>query len=741
MPWLKNKARVIIPVLLISGMLYCKVSSAYYGLGITTTYVLDKSQYPVLLKKYKPDNIYALYSGPAGLREDTITNYKKFVQVFPYVKGFRLIFKTEDHIDSAWQFDMNFRITDKAYNLDNGLLKIIAYDSTSKITDQFVYDYGEKLKEPTRGRPAYGIKDRGLPWLLRQYKVYDSYDRNNYAVGNVWMLSVGIDDYGPTQYATCKTDASSYVDFFKRQYIKDKSYAVFGTMFHEYVLLDGEATKEAILSALQDITAKAGYNDYFIFNFSGCSNEIKNDPVNGGTNFFPYDVVVNSQSGSGAGLGNRHKTDTTNPYKKCIPLRVLQEYIQLIPANNQLFISEAGPSGKFKTEFIKTLMQNSSEVAGILNKNRVIIVPNDFGYENVNCLDKLIRKGPINYYITSLDTSLNIYDIFKGGKTAEELAFSIKNKSYTCKSFDFSYFDIFFEKKFLQEYNEIFGEASSATRGLKKERSKEIEKAISSLTGRHYALVVGMDTYKGEGWNNLSNPVKDAQAVAEELANSYGFDVQFLANKPMDTIYKALMEYYRIAKPNDQLVIYFAGHGDVDEEVLSDGFIVCTDSKSVQQDPVRNTYIPYDKLKRMLNNIPAKQVLVLLDVCHGGTFDANAFTDTKREGGLENISNRNVLQFLKDKLPLRTRKFLSSVGSEPAFDGKAGRHSPFANLLLQVLRARGNGSNGIVTLTDINAVLQTASLNETATLKISPHMADFGTVDAFSEFIFIPIEK
>ena len=261
------------------------------------------------------------------------------------------------------------------------------------------------------------------------------------------------------------------------------------------------------------------------------------------------------------------------------------------------------------------------------------------------------------------------------------------------------------------------------------------------MTAKKYALVVGTDNYKGKGWNKLSNPIKDARAVADELYNSYGFDVQLMEDKPIDSIYKAIREYYRIAEPNDQLVVYFAGHGDVDNELLDDGFIVCTDSKSIDDDPVRNTYIPYTKLQKMLNNIPARQVLVLLDVCHGGTFDAKAFDNVKRETSTASISNKNVLQFLKDKLPLRTRKFLSSVGSEPAFDGKAGRHSPFANLLLQVLRARGEGTNGIVTLGDINAVLQTASLNETATLKISPHMADFGNTDAFSEFIFIPLEK
>jgi hypothetical protein len=58
-----------------------------------------------------------------------------------------------------------------------------------------------------------------------------------------------------------------------------------------------------------------------------------------------------------------------------------------------------------------------------------------------------------------------------------------------------------------------------------------------------------------------------------------------------------------------------------------------------------------------------------------------------------------------------------------------------------VLRARGNNSNGIVTLTSIFSVLQTASMNETATLKISPQRDGFGKDNPESDFILIPVEK
>lgn len=719
--------------LFLAGMLVSKNSSATPGIGEENVFVLDKSQFPQSLKKHNPAVIYILYYGTPVLskfegvifRGDTITNYKKFTDSLGHTqKGFRLIFGSNDKIDSVWQTNNKYIITDKAYNTGEGLLRIMAYNEAGRVVDEFVFDYLRKfsISERTRAKKV-------LPMLLRQYAVYDQTDRNKYSVKAVWALSVGIDKYmgnNSLQFDACESDAISYNSFFSNQYSRYLGMNEKVSSYHGYLLTGANATKDAILNALKDISLKASANDYFIFNFSGYSDVFSIDSANFSTYFFPYD----SEGYSKEALQQKNSL-ATGTVNKLVSLKTLQEYIQLIPARNQLFITEAGPSDKFRPEFIRTLMQSSPLVASLLNKNRIIMVPNKIGLEK-RFNEKI--KGYINHFITSIDTSINIYNIFSENAKQDEVTYAIENNKENWK-----YFDIFFEKEFLKLYRDIFGDTEEATRGLKI-RPKELQQAISDLTAKKYALIVGTDNYKGKGWNKLSNPIKDARAVADELSNSYGFDVQLLEDKPMDSIYKAIREYYRIAQPNDQLVVYFAGHGDVDNELLDDGFIVCTDSRSINDDPVRNTYIPYAKLQKMLNNIPARQVLVLLDVCHGGTFDAKAFENVKRETSTTGISNKNVLQFLKDKLPLRTRKFLSSVGTEPAFDGKAGRHSPFANLLLQVLRAKGEGSNGIVTLGDINAVLQTASLNETATLKISPHMADFGNTDAFSEFIFIPIK-
>lgn len=135
----------------------------------------------------------------------------------------------------------------------------------------------------------------------------------------------------------------------------------------------------------------------------------------------------------------------------------------------------------------------------------------------------------------------------------------------------------------------------------------------------------------------------------------------------------------------------------------------------------------------------SSQTLVLLDICFGGTFDENILGNKRENTGNTSV-NANVLQLLHENAKYKTRRVLSSTGVEPAFDGAAGKHSPFANLLLQVLNAKGAAKNGIVTLSDIFAVLQTASLNE-GILRITPYKASFGDDEPLGEFILIPQEK
>ncbi len=705
------------------------------GISQEQTLVLTASQYPQQIKKHKPARVYLLFDGTpflkkyegVFLKKDTITSLKRFTDSLGYgITGYRLIYGKGEVVDSVWQFNTEFGLTDKAIGLGMNRLQLFTYNKKGDPTDQFVLDLSEKFNKEIKG----------LDQLFRKYTIYTYADKEKYSIRNVWILSIGIDDYGGDVFRYCESDATAYDAFFSRQFLNYKGYFK-DEQIRRFLLLGNHATRDSILSVLSTIASQASVNDYFIFNFSGRTwlfdesfkaFSTNTDSSKFTTYFFPYNVIYDDE------IKNRDTLDVTIPSKNLISLKTLQEYIQLIPCINQLFISEAGPSEKFKTEFVKTMMLNSPELASLLNINRVIIVPNRFG------LDELrgTGMGPIAYYLTHLDSAKNIYDIFSNDHKSAVIAYLLKSEEFKLPTGENKdYFSVFFERNFLQQYREIFGDTKMKKRGL--DLGGTDISTVKSFSGNRHALIIGTDNYSSRDWEKLENPVYDATEVAEVLQSFYNYEVTLLKNPPMDTIYKYLSTYYRSLREDDQFIIYIAGHGDFDEGLLDDGFIVCTDSKSPEADPLRNTYIQHTKLKKMINKIPAKQVLVLLDICHGGVFDENVLGKT-RDNPAAAITNRNVLELLKDKSQYVTRKVLSSVGKESAFDGRAGKHSPFAAYLLKILKARG-GAEGIVTLSDIYALLQKASLNETETLKISPHLAGFGQNDPQSEFILIPVEK
>ena len=137
MNYLIKEKKLPLIILLIVSMLFCKSSWSNPGLGIAGTYVLENSQYPAALKKNNPSAIYIIFDGSyAGinasktfLNNDTIVNLKGFLDSAKGgAKAYRLIFERNQNIDSVWQTDTKFQITDKAYNLGNDKLQIYAYD-------------------------------------------------------------------------------------------------------------------------------------------------------------------------------------------------------------------------------------------------------------------------------------------------------------------------------------------------------------------------------------------------------------------------------------------------------------------------------------------------------------------------------------------------------------------------------------------------------------------------------------
>ncbi len=82
--------------------------------------------------------------------------------------------------------------------------------------------------------------------------------------------------------------------------------------------------------------------------------------------------------------------------------------------------------------------------------------------------------------------------------------------------------------------------------------------------GRYFALVIGNDKYRS--LPRLKTAVADAQAVARILKRSYGFETTVLTNATRDGILDALDGLRRRLTKDDNLLIYYAGHGWLDRD-------------------------------------------------------------------------------------------------------------------------------------------------------------------------------
>ncbi len=238
--------------------------------------------------------------------------------------------------------------------------------------------------------------------------------------------------------------------------------------------------------------------------------------------------------------------------------------------------------------------------------------------------------------------------------------------------------------------------------------------------GTDYALLIATNHYKE--WGGLVNPVPDAQAIEKDLKDLYGFHTELVTDPTRDQILDALRRYAK--KPygdGDQLLIWIGGHGNYDP-VTRMGFVVPADARA--DDPNGSSLLSHSELRDRVDALPCRHILLLLDVCFGGTFDA-AIARGDRGGTYKEASPQ---EFVERKLKYMTRRYLTSGGKDFVPDGDPGKHSPFAAKFLDALRS-GADRDGILTFE-----LLTEHLEKVIP---EPRGGTFGNNEAGSDFLFV----
>src|SRR5262249_18046383 len=151
------------------------------------------------------------------------------------------------------------------------------------------------------------------------------------------------------------------------------------------------------------------------------------------------------------------------------------------------------------------------------------------------------------------------------------------------------------------------------------------------------------------------------------------FQVTLLTNATRYEMLSALNVLRGKLTKDDNLLIYYAGHGSIDEST-GRGYWLPVDAE-----PNSNAnWIANDDITNMLDAIQARQLLLVADSCYSGTLTRSSL------GRLEpGRTPEEVFLLVQEMTQRRSRIAMTSGGLEPVLDSAGGKHSTFAEAFLQ----------------------------------------------------------
>ncbi len=182
--------------------------------------------------------------------------------------------------------------------------------------------------------------------------------------------------------------------------------------------------------------------------------------------------------------------------------------------------------------------------------------------------------------------------------------------------------------------------------------------SLTRMTGKFYALIIGINDYLDPNIAPLDKPIKDAEMFYNAITLRYTFDnenVKMLRNAKYAEMVDALDFFAKKIKPEDNFLIFYAGHG-VWEAQAQIGYWLPSDAR-------RNSKLAWFRnstLRDYLREIRAKHTLLISDACFGGSIFKSraAFTDAS--------TAINMLYDMKSRKAMTSGTF-NEVPDESAF--------------------------------------------------------------------------
>jgi hypothetical protein len=254
-------------------------------------------------------------------------------------------------------------------------------------------------------------------------------------------------------------------------------------------------------------------------------------------------------------------------------------------------------------------------------------------------------------------------------------------------------------------------------------------KRINELThesgklGKYKALIIGINDYEGPKIPDLETATNDATAIAKVLKEKYGFEVKLLLDREAtkEAIYRELRRLTVSTKANDSVLIYFAGHGDLDR-TYDGGWWIPADA--IGGNPV--TYLDNIQVQKAMRSMKARHVLLVSDSCYSGAL----FGEARSLPAV--IDDKYYLSLYNEK----SRWGMTSGNKTPVSDQGTGGHSVFA---YQLIKALGESDKPFLSTHELYARIAPVIANNSGQTPICRPIVNTG--DQGGEFVFVASVK
>jgi hypothetical protein len=206
---------------------------------------------------------------------------------------------------------------------------------------------------------------------------------------------------------------------------------------------------------------------------------------------------------------------------------------------------------------------------------------------------------------------------------------------------------------------------------------------VPAVAAARRAFVVGISNYN---LKPLTHPTEDAALMSSLLAK-FGFNVTVAdANKlDKDNLLKSWDNFVADVRVNDEVVVYYSGHG---VEINGSNYLVpvdALDSGNISDGKIGSHLILLSKLISDVLDQNVKVAVFVLDACRD-----NPFPDTKglaeKPNPLNSSFNLNGGIFI----------FYASGSGKPAFDRSEDKNSVFTQALTDDLKREPNSESDVV---------------------------------------------